>query len=132
MENFIGDTVGGGLAGGLFIAGGTIRRGADIDGHGGGSSGSDANCDTPKRKSSQIDRKAFKAEREAFWKAEAKNNPGEYSPENLAKMKEGRAPTGPDGHPMELHHKDRTPNGGIDPMSRTDHRLGENYKKNHP
>lgn len=84
------------------------------------------------RQGSKIDRAAFRAEREAFWKAEAKNNPGKYSAEDLAKMEKGRAPTGADGHPMELHHKDRTPNGGVEAMSRTDHRLGENYKKNHP
>jgi hypothetical protein len=47
-------------------------------------------------------------------------------------MEKGHAPTGPDGHPMELHHVDRTPEGGVKSMSRTDHRLGENYKKNHP
>ena len=84
------------------------------------------------KKTSQIDRAAFKAEREAFWKAEAKKNPSKYNPEDLAKMEKGRAPAGPDGHPMELHHVDRTPQGGTTPMSRTDHRLGENYKKNHP
>jgi hypothetical protein len=61
------------------------------------------------RAASKIDRGAFKAERETFWKAEAKNNPGKYSAEDLAKMKKGRAPIGPDGHPMELHHVDRTP-----------------------
>src|SRR5690606_807810 len=27
---------------------------------------------------------------------------------------------------------DRTPEGGLKPMTRTEHRLGENYKKNHP
>ena len=27
---------------------------------------------------------------------------------------------------------DRAAEGGLKPMSRTDHRLGENYKKNHP
>jgi RHS repeat-associated protein len=84
------------------------------------------------RQASKIDRAAFKAERETFWKAEAKNNPGKYSAEDLAKMQNGRAPTGSDGHPMELHHNDRTPSGGTTPMTRTDHRLGENYKKNHP
>ncbi|TCV78217.1 RHS repeat-associated core domain-containing protein, partial [Sulfurirhabdus autotrophica] len=81
---------------------------------------------------SKIDRGAFKAEREAFWKAEAKNNTQKYNAEDLVRMNNGRAPTGPDGHPMELHHVDRTPEGGIQPMSRTDHRLGDNYKKNHP
>ncbi len=81
---------------------------------------------------SKIDRAAFRAEREAFWKAEAKNNPQQYTPENLARMEEGRPPIGPDGYPMELHHVDRTPEGGVTPMSRTDHRLGPNYKINHP
>jgi hypothetical protein len=81
---------------------------------------------------SKIDRAAFRTERETFWKTEAKNNPGNYSSENLERMKQGKAPIGPDGHPMELHHVDRTPEGGTKPMSRTEHRLGENYQKNHP
>jgi len=81
---------------------------------------------------SKIDRAAFKSERNAFWKTEAKANPGKYSEEDLAKMQKGGAPIGPDGHPMELHHVDGTPDGGVTPMSRTDHRGGENYKDNHP
>ena len=81
---------------------------------------------------SKIDRTAFRTEREEFWKSEAKNNPGQYSPENLERMKQGKAPIGPDGYPMELHHVNRTPEGGTKPMTRTDHRLGPNYKKNHP
>jgi len=84
------------------------------------------------KKTSKIDRAVFKKEREAFWKTEAKTNPGKYGSENLAKMKKGRSPTGSDGHPTELHHVDRTPDGGLKTMTRTDHRLGENYKKNHP
>jgi RHS repeat-associated protein len=84
------------------------------------------------RTSSKIDRNAFKSEREAYWKAEAQNNPSKYSAEDLARMRKGLAPIGPDGHSMELHHVDRTPEGGVEPMSRTDHRLGGNYKKNHP
>ncbi|MEL6630232.1 MAG: RHS repeat-associated core domain-containing protein [Bacteroidota bacterium] len=46
--------------------------------------------------------------------------------------KRGNAPTGNDGHPVELHHRNQTPDGPLDEMSRTDHRLGDNYKKNHP
>jgi RHS repeat-associated protein len=84
------------------------------------------------RQASKIDRAAFRTEREAYWKAEAKSNPGKYSAEDLAKMKRGRAPGGSDGNPMELHHNDRTPDGGLTPMTRTEHRLGDNYKKNHP
>ena len=84
------------------------------------------------RAASQIDRTAFAKERSAFWKREAAENPSKYSEENLARMEEGKAPVGEDGHPMELHHVDRTPEGGLKPMTRTEHRLGENYKKNHP
>ena len=81
---------------------------------------------------STIDRSAFRTERESFWKNEAATNPAAYGPDDLARMNRGKAPIGPDGHPMELHHVDRTPDGGLTPMSRTNHRLGENYKKNHP
>ena len=35
-------------------------------------------------------------------------------------------------YPIELHHVDRTPDSDLNPLSRTDHRLGDNYKKNHP
>ena len=45
--------------------------------------------------------------------------------------KRGNSPTGEDGHPIELHHRDQTPDGPIDEMTRTDHRGGGNYKKNH-
>jgi hypothetical protein len=82
-------------------------------------------------RASKIDRIAFRAIREAFWKAEAEANGMAYSAEDLVRMKRGRAPIGPDGFPMELHHVDRTPEGELLPMSRTDHRLGGNYKKNH-
>jgi RHS repeat-associated protein len=81
---------------------------------------------------SKIDRKVADADREAYWKAEAKNNPEKYASEDLAKMEKGRAPTGADGKPVELHHNDGTPEGGVTPMDRTDHRGGDNYKKNHP
>jgi RHS repeat-associated protein len=84
------------------------------------------------RTGSQIDRTAFRSEREAYWKAEAQSNPGKYDTKSLERMKDGKAPIGPDGHPMELHHVNRTQSGGVKPMSRTDHRLGPNYKKNHP
>lgn len=84
------------------------------------------------KKTSKIDRAAFKVEREAFWKREAQQRASAYSPADLERMNKGRAPIGPDGHSMELHHVDRTPDGGLAPMSRTDHRLGPNYKLNHP
>jgi len=84
------------------------------------------------REPSKIDRTAFRKEREQHWRAEGQQNGGNYSAEDQAKLQKGRAPKGPDGHPMELHHVDRTPEGGLQPMSRTEHRLGKNYKKNHP
>ena len=81
---------------------------------------------------SKIDRAAFGKERAAHWKGEAKANPSKYGAEDLARMEKGKAPIGPDGHSMELHHTDRTMEGGLQEMSRTEHRLGENFKKNHP
>jgi hypothetical protein len=86
----------------------------------------------PSQSYSQIDRKVFKPEREAYWKTEAKNNGGNYSAEDLQRMRGGKPPKGSDGHPMELHHVEGTHSGGLQPMTRTEHRLGENYKKNHP
>ena len=59
-------------------------------------------------------------------------HPEKYGAADRARMEKGKPPIGPDGHPIELHHVDRTPNGGLDPMTRTDHRLGGNFKKNHP
>ncbi|MEQ1572433.1 MAG: HNH/ENDO VII family nuclease, partial [Ilumatobacteraceae bacterium] len=43
----------------------------------------------------------------------------------------GRAPTGSDGHPVELHHRDQTPDGPLDEMTRTDHRGAGNFGQNH-
>jgi hypothetical protein len=47
--------------------------------------------------------------------------------------KPGRAPVGKDGHPVELHHSDPKlgNKSSLEEMTRTDHRLGENFKKNH-
>ncbi|MGY5615430.1 HNH/ENDO VII family nuclease, partial [Vibrio brasiliensis] len=45
--------------------------------------------------------------------------------------KRGNAPIGNDGHPVELHHRNQKPDGPLDEMTRTDHRLGDNFKKNH-
>ncbi|MDD3120365.1 MAG: HNH/ENDO VII family nuclease, partial [Candidatus Gracilibacteria bacterium] len=36
-----------------------------------------------------------------------------------------------DGNPVEIHHKGQNPNGPFVEMTKGDHRLGENYKKNH-
>ena len=42
------------------------------------------------------------------------------------------APIGNDGHSVELHHRNQKPDGPLDEMTRMDHRLGENFQKNHP
>ena len=81
---------------------------------------------------SKIDRNLFRREREAYWRAEAMKNPTKYSASDFARMALGKPPIGSDGHPMELHHVNQTQDGGLKPLTRTDHRLGENYKKNHP
>ena len=36
------------------------------------------------------------------------------------------------GYSIEIHHDEQNPNGPFKEMTRTDHRLGVNYKKNHP
>ena len=83
-------------------------------------------------------RMEFNRMRPEFWKNEAKANPGKYSQENIDRMSRGKAPLGSDGHPMELHHRIPLAEGGknafenLQPMTRTDHRLGGNYKANHP
>jgi hypothetical protein len=53
------------------------------------------------------------------------------SPENTALMERGRAPIGVDGHPVEIHHKGQRPDSELVPMTRTEHRGGENFNKNH-
>jgi hypothetical protein len=83
-------------------------------------------------------RSEFNRIKPGFWKNEAAANPGAWSAENLARMKGGKAPIGSDGFPMELHHKTPLAEGGtnafdnLSPLTRTDHRLGPNYKLNHP
>jgi hypothetical protein len=83
-------------------------------------------------------RKEFEAVKPKFWKHEAATRPGAYSPENIARMKQGKPPIGSDGFPMELHHQVPLAEGGTNafenlvPMTRTEHRLGLNYKLNHP
>jgi RHS repeat-associated protein len=46
--------------------------------------------------------------------------------------KRGQAPTGSDGHPVELHHRGQNPAGPLDEMTRTEHRGQGNFKRNHP
>ena len=68
--------------------------------------------------------------RPTYWKAAAADDAEAWSPSNLARMEKGQAPIGADGYPMELHHKIPLSEGGtndfsnLEPMTRTDHRLG--------
>ncbi len=72
-----------------------------------------------------------------YWKAKAQNSPEGYSEADLVRMRAGRAPVGADGFPMELHHIQPLSRGGsnetsnLQEMTRTDHRLGGNYRVNH-
>ena len=59
------------------------------------------------------------------------NAPYENTPENQERMKEGKAPIGKDGKPVELHHEGQNADGQVREMTQTDHRLGDNFKKNH-
>jgi hypothetical protein len=43
----------------------------------------------------------------------------------------GLAPIGEDGYPVELHHPEQLESDVLDEMTRTDHRLGDNFAKNH-
>ena len=45
--------------------------------------------------------------------------------------KRGNAPIGSDDHPIELHHRNQTPDSPLDEMTRTEHRGKGNFKKNH-
>jgi hypothetical protein len=73
-----------------------------------------------------------------FWRAEAAKNSHKWSPENLARMRDGRPPIGSDGLSMELHHTKALGAGGsnsfdnLQIMTATEHRFGENFTKNHP
>ncbi|MDP2531153.1 HNH/ENDO VII family nuclease [Photobacterium damselae subsp. piscicida] len=43
----------------------------------------------------------------------------------------GKASIGNDGHPVNLHHRNQKPEGSLDKMTRTNHKLRDNFKKNH-
>ena len=83
-------------------------------------------------------RREFEAVKPRFWRNEASTNPGAWSADDLARMQTGKPPIGSDGFPMELHHRKPLAEGGsnafdnLSPLTRTDHRLGDNYKLNHP
>ena len=83
-------------------------------------------------------RKAFNAMKPKAWMEEATKNASKYTPDQLERMRNGLAPIGSDNFPMEIHHITPLAEGGQNTMdnfeflTRTDHRLGDNYKANHP
>ncbi len=83
-------------------------------------------------------RKQFNAVKPQAWIDEAAKNSHKYTPDQLSRMRAGQAPIGADGFPMEIHHRTPLAEGGgnvfdnFDFLTRTDHRLGPNYKRNHP
>lgn len=53
--------------------------------------------------------------------------------EVTAPSKKGNAPiSNKDGEPIEIHHNEQEPLGPFNEMHPSDHRYGDNYKKNHP
>ena len=83
-------------------------------------------------------RAAYRKAKPQAWIDEAAKNSGKYTADQLERMKKGLSPIGSDGFPMEIHHQIPLAEGGSNLfdnfrfMTRTDHRLGPNYKINHP
>jgi hypothetical protein len=79
-----------------------------------------------------VDRTAFSRARSEYWRKEASQNPGNYSSGDLARMNQGKPPIGSDNKPMELHHIGGNNNSPVVPMTREEHRVGDNFITNHP
>ncbi|GIV14996.1 MAG: hypothetical protein KatS3mg022_0431 [Armatimonadota bacterium] len=79
------------------------------------------------KKQASNSRKEFRKAREEYWKREAQENPDKYSPEDLERMRQGKAPIR-DGEPVHLHHKKPLSEGGpncpenLEPMTGKQHR----------
>jgi RHS repeat-associated protein len=58
--------------------------------------------------------------------------PFEPTKDNINRMESRRAPIGTDGHSVELHHDGQKADSPLKEMTRTEHRGGANFKKNHP
>ena len=66
----------------------------------------------------------------AKYEVEVKHLPDD---ELIAPPNRGKAPISKvDGKPIELHHDGQTPDSTLKAMTQTDHRLGENFRNNHP
>ena len=45
----------------------------------------------------------------------------DWTPDNIARMERGQPPLGVDGRPVELHHRDQSPQGPLDEVTSTTH-----------
>jgi len=83
-------------------------------------------------------RKAFAAVKPQAWMGEATVNASKYTAAQLERMRKALAPLCDNGFSMEIHHMIPLAEGGTNAFSnfqyltRTLHRLGANYKLNHP
>lgn len=123
-------------SGGLVIR--LTSSAASISGTGSGGGGDEGDRPRVTGDALKALRQEFESVKPKFWKHEAATRAEAYSAEDLVRMRQGKAPLGGDGHPMELHHQIPLAEGGTNafsnlrPITRTEHRLGPNYKKNHP
>ena len=76
--------------------------------------------------------KSWPTQRRHYWKAKLKSNPRRFSATDRMRIKNRLSPTGSDGFSMELHHPPGAPPYVVEEMTRTKHRLGRNFRKNHP
>ena len=57
--------------------------------------------------------------------------PYDDTPENRDRIAQKKPPIGKDGHPVELHSPEQTHKDQLQELTKTDHRLNGNFKKNH-
>ena len=95
--------------------------------------------DLPESERTQALREEFEnGVKQEYWKNELATNPDGWSTANKSLIANGRAPYGIDGNSMEVHHIWPLYMGGDNSfenlvhLTRTDHRIGENFKNNHP
>lgn len=117
----------------------TVRGDSETDSENIDESLTDGGETTVSGRDLQAKRREFETTtRPKYWKDEASKNPGKYAESDLERLRKGNAPTGSDGYPIELHHKTPLKRGGsndvpnLEEMTRTRHRLGGNYRRNHP
>jgi RHS repeat-associated protein len=118
--------------GGGMARGGGVRSGRSVKSAGA----------TPKsfsqRPIKELRREFERETRPAFWRYEAAVHPERWTKAQLRDMRQGKAPREKDGTPWEVHHIKPLSQGGtnsfknLKPLTRAGHRLGPNFRKNHP